>query len=161
MSKLPAYERIRKTTIISSDPSHAGDEEWEITFKMNIHAMFYLTKAAGPAHVARKRYHQYRINQRRRAESDPPSLCYNERSDPEFHGRSRTIPCTKRHPRHAVAPGPIWTPLIPSTMSEDTLEKFGTNVPMGRPGQPAELASGGTIVVTGGRCSKRPSCDTG
>jgi hypothetical protein len=66
---------------------------------------------------------------------------------------------------NAVAPGPIWTPLIPSTMSEDSVEDFGTNVPMKRPGQPAELAtayvmladplssytSGATIAVTGGR----------
>jgi NAD(P)-dependent dehydrogenase (short-subunit alcohol dehydrogenase family) len=66
---------------------------------------------------------------------------------------------------NAVAPGPIWTPLIPSTMSEDTVEEFGKNVPMKRPGQPAELAtayvmladplssyvSGATIAVTGGK----------
>lgn len=37
-----------------------------------------------------------------------------------------------------VASGPIWTPLIPSTMEEDMVESFGQNVPMGRPGQPAE-----------------------
>jgi NAD(P)-dependent dehydrogenase (short-subunit alcohol dehydrogenase family) len=40
----------------------------------------------------------------------------------------------------AVAPGPIWTPLIPSTMPPDQVEGFGQQVPMGRPGQPAELA---------------------
>jgi hypothetical protein len=66
---------------------------------------------------------------------------------------------------NAVAPGPIWTPLIPSTMPRDAIEKFGGNAPMTRPGQPAELAtayvmladplssyvSGATIAVTGGR----------
>jgi hypothetical protein len=66
---------------------------------------------------------------------------------------------------NAVAPGPIWTPLIPSTMPEDAVSKFGQQVPMKRPGQPAELAtafvmladplssytSGATIAVTGGR----------
>ncbi|TDT87739.1 enoyl-ACP reductase-like protein [Azorhizobium sp. AG788] len=66
---------------------------------------------------------------------------------------------------NAVAPGPIWTPLIPSTMSEDAVKNFGKYVPMGRPGQPAELAtayvmladpkssyvSGATIAVTGGK----------
>jgi hypothetical protein len=66
---------------------------------------------------------------------------------------------------NAVAPGPIWTPLIPSTMPPDSVVKFGSNVPMKRPGQPAELAttyvmlaeplssyvSGATISVTGGR----------
>src|ERR1043165_6535175 len=66
---------------------------------------------------------------------------------------------------NSVAPGPIWTPLIPSTMDEKATENFGKNVPMKRPGQPAELAtayvmladplssyiSGATIAVTGGR----------
>ncbi|AMJ62785.1 hypothetical protein AXW83_23035 [Bosea sp. PAMC 26642] len=65
----------------------------------------------------------------------------------------------------AVAPGPIWTPLIPSTMPADTVANFGRQSPMKRPGQPAELAaayvtladplssyvSGATIAVTGGR----------
>src|SRR5438552_2589869 len=66
---------------------------------------------------------------------------------------------------NAVAPGPIWTPLIPSTMPEESVKNFGKNVPMKRPGQPAELAttyvmladplssyvSGATIAVTGGK----------
>ena len=66
---------------------------------------------------------------------------------------------------NAVAPGPIWTPLIPSTMSDEVVENFGKQVPMKRPGQPAELAtayvmladplssyvSGATIAVTGGK----------
>jgi NAD(P)-dependent dehydrogenase (short-subunit alcohol dehydrogenase family) len=66
---------------------------------------------------------------------------------------------------NAVAPGPIWTPLIPSTMSEQHVSNFGKQVPMQRPGQPAELAttyvmladplssyvSGATVAVTGGR----------
>jgi NAD(P)-dependent dehydrogenase (short-subunit alcohol dehydrogenase family) len=42
---------------------------------------------------------------------------------------------------NAVAPGPIWTPLIPATMDEDKVESFGEQTPMGRAGQPAELAS--------------------
>jgi NAD(P)-dependent dehydrogenase (short-subunit alcohol dehydrogenase family) len=66
---------------------------------------------------------------------------------------------------NAVAPGPIWTPLIPSTMPEEGTVNFGKQVPMQRPGQPAELAtavvmladplssyvSGATIAVTGGK----------
>src|SRR5947208_5960678 len=66
---------------------------------------------------------------------------------------------------NAVAPGPIWTPLIPSTMPEDAVKKFGQQVPMKRAGQPAELAtayvmladplssftSGTTVAVTGGK----------
>lgn len=41
---------------------------------------------------------------------------------------------------NAVAPGPIWTPLIPSTFSAEQVEKFGTKVPLGRAGQPDEIA---------------------
>jgi NAD(P)-dependent dehydrogenase (short-subunit alcohol dehydrogenase family) len=66
---------------------------------------------------------------------------------------------------NAVAPGPIWTPLIPSTLPEDSVTNFGKQVPMKRPGQPAELAtafvmladplssyiSGATVAVTGGK----------
>lgn len=65
---------------------------------------------------------------------------------------------------NAVAPGPIWTPLIPSTFDEEKVSKFGQNVPLGRPGQPAEVApayvflaskdasymTGQTIHVNGG-----------
>ena len=64
-----------------------------------------------------------------------------------------------------MAPGPIWTPLIPSTMAPDKVEKFGADTPLGRPGQPVEVAaayvflasdeasyvSGTVIGVTGGK----------
>jgi NAD(P)-dependent dehydrogenase (short-subunit alcohol dehydrogenase family) len=66
---------------------------------------------------------------------------------------------------NAVAPGPVWTPLIPSTLPEDAVRNFGKQTPMKRPAQPAELASayvmladplssftsGATIAVTGGK----------
>jgi NAD(P)-dependent dehydrogenase (short-subunit alcohol dehydrogenase family) len=66
---------------------------------------------------------------------------------------------------NCVAPGPIWTPLIPSTMPPEQVKEFGKSVPMKRPGQPAELApvyvmlaspeasyvSGATVAVTGGK----------
>ena len=41
---------------------------------------------------------------------------------------------------NAVAPGPIWTPLIPATFPEDRLKDFGKDTPLGRPGQPEEVA---------------------
>ncbi|MFD6107837.1 SDR family oxidoreductase, partial [Nocardia salmonicida] len=66
---------------------------------------------------------------------------------------------------NSVAPGPIWTPLIPSTMPPEKVGKFGDDTPLGRAGQPAELAaayvllagddgsyiSGARLAVTGGR----------
>jgi NAD(P)-dependent dehydrogenase (short-subunit alcohol dehydrogenase family) len=65
---------------------------------------------------------------------------------------------------NTVAPGPIWTPLIPATMSDEKLESFGKSTPLGRAGQPAELApayvflaspessyiTGEVLAVTGG-----------
>src|SRR5437868_11728403 len=66
---------------------------------------------------------------------------------------------------NSVAPGPVWTPLIPATMPPEKVKSFGDNVPLGRAGQPAELApvyvllasdeasyiSGARVAVTGGR----------
>jgi NAD(P)-dependent dehydrogenase (short-subunit alcohol dehydrogenase family) len=66
---------------------------------------------------------------------------------------------------NSVAPGPVWTPLIPSTMPNEKVTAFGEDTPLGRAGQPAELApayvllasdegsyiSGARIAVTGGR----------
>lgn len=66
---------------------------------------------------------------------------------------------------NCVAPGPIWTPLIPATMPEEKVKTFGANTALGRAGQPAELApvfvllasedasyiAGATVAVTGGR----------
>ena len=66
---------------------------------------------------------------------------------------------------NAVAPGPIWTPLIPATGWEEKQQRFGEDTPLGRPGQPAELAgayvylaseaasyvSGAVLPVTGGK----------
>jgi NAD(P)-dependent dehydrogenase (short-subunit alcohol dehydrogenase family) len=66
---------------------------------------------------------------------------------------------------NSMLPGPVWTPLIPSTMPPDQVEGFGADTPLGRPGQPAELApvyvllasdeasylTGAGVAVTGGR----------
>jgi len=54
--------------------------------------------------------------------------------------RSLNVSLAKRNIRvNAVAPGPIWTPLIPSTFDEEHVAKFGKSTPMGRPGQPSEV----------------------
>ncbi len=79
--------------------------------------------------------------------------------------RSLSLSLAKKNIRvNAVAPGPIWTPLIPSTFPEENIEKFGKDTPLGRPGQPEEVApafvflasddssyiTGQTIHVNGG-----------
>jgi NAD(P)-dependent dehydrogenase (short-subunit alcohol dehydrogenase family) len=147
------------------DIGEISDEEWELTFKVNIHAMFYLTKAAVP-HMkpGSAIINTASIN------SDVPNptlLAYatTKGAIQNFTAGLAQLLAEKGIRANAVAPGPIWTPLIPSTLPEDSVSNFGKQVPMKRPGQPAELAtafvmladplssyvSGATIAVTGGR----------
>ncbi len=141
------------------------DEEWELTFRVNIHAMFYLTKAAVP-HMKPNSS----IINTASINSDSPSptlLAYatTKGAIQNFTAGLAQLLAEKEIRANAVAPGPIWTPLIPSTMDGERLTQFGKQVPMQRPGQPAELAtayvmladpmssyvSGATIAVTGGK----------
>jgi NAD(P)-dependent dehydrogenase (short-subunit alcohol dehydrogenase family) len=142
-----------------------SDEEWELTFRINIHAMFYLTKAAVPyMKPGSAIINTASIN------SDNPSpslLAYatTKGAIQNFTAGLAQLLADKEIRANAVAPGPIWTPLIPSTMSEERVRQFGNQVPMKRPGQPAELAttyvmladplssyvSGTMIGVTGGK----------
>jgi NAD(P)-dependent dehydrogenase (short-subunit alcohol dehydrogenase family) len=142
-----------------------SDEEWEFTFRVNIHAMFYLTKAAVP-HLRRGSciINTASIN----SDAPNPTLLAYATTKGAIHNFTAGLAqmlAEKGIRVNAVAPGPIWTPLIPSSMPPDTVAKFGSNVPMKRPGQPAELATayvmladpqssyvtGATIAVTGGR----------
>jgi NAD(P)-dependent dehydrogenase (short-subunit alcohol dehydrogenase family) len=142
-----------------------SDEEWEHTFKVNIHAMFYLTKAAVP-HMKEGSaiINTASIN----ADTPNPTLlayATTKGAIQNFTAGLAQLLAEKGIRANAVAPGPIWTPLIPSTMPDEAVENFGKNVPMKRPGQPAELAtayvmladplssyvSGATIAVTGGK----------
>jgi NAD(P)-dependent dehydrogenase (short-subunit alcohol dehydrogenase family) len=147
------------------DIQDISDEEWELTFKVNIHSMFYLTKAAVP-HMQEGGViiNTASIN----ADFPNPTLlpyATTKGAIQNFTAGLAQLLAEKGIRANAVAPGPVWTPLIPSTMPPDTVAKFGSNVPMKRPAQPAELAtsyvmladpqssytSGATIAVTGGK----------
>ncbi|PZA13021.1 NAD(P)-dependent oxidoreductase [Rhodopseudomonas palustris] len=147
------------------DIGEISDEEWQITFAINIHAMFYLTKAAVP-HMKPGSA----IINTASVNSDMPNpilLAYatTKGAIQNFTGGLAQMLASKGIRANAVAPGPIWTPLIPSTMPEDSVKNFGKQVPFGRAGQPAELAtayvmladplssytSGTTVAVTGGK----------
>lgn len=141
------------------------DEEWELTFKVNIHAMFYLTKAAvphmkpGSAIIDTASINADKPN--------PTLLAYatTKGAIQNFTAGLAQLLAEKGIRANAVAPGPVWTPLIPSTMDEKTTSSFGAKYPMKRPGQPAELAtayvmladplssytSGATVAVSGGK----------
>ncbi len=148
-----------------SDVGDISDEEWEMTFRTNIHAMFYLAKAAVP-HMKPGSA----IVNTASVNSDMPNptlLAYatTKGAIQNFTAGLAQMLADKGIRANAVAPGPIWTPLIPSTMPEEKVKTFGQQVPMKRPGQPAELAtayvmladplssytSGTTVAVTGGK----------
>lgn len=116
------------------------NEQLHRTFATNIFSMYYLVKAALP-HMGKG------------------STIINTTSVTAYHGhktlidysstkgaitaftRSLALNLAERQIRvNGVAPGPIWTPLIPSTFTSEEVAKFGKKQPLGRPGQPAELA---------------------
>lgn len=147
------------------DIGDISDEEWELTFRVNIHAMFYLTKAAVPhMQPGSAIINTASINSDK---PNPTLLAYatTKGAIQNFTAGLAQLLAEKGIRANAVAPGPIWTPLIPSTMDEKAVSNFGKNTPMQRPGQPAELAtayvmladplssyvSGATIAVTGGK----------
>lgn len=148
------------------DIGDISDEEWDLTFRTNIHAMFYLTKAAVP-HMKPGRGAIVNTASVNSDMPNPTLLAYatTKGAIQNFTGGLAQLLAEKGIRANAVAPGPIWTPLIPSTMPEEAVKSFGTQTPMKRPGQPAELAtayvmladplssyvSGTTVAVTGGK----------
>lgn len=147
------------------DIGDISDEEWEATFATNIHAMFYLTKAAVP-HMKEGAS----IINTTSINADQPSehlLAYatTKGAIQNFAMGLAQMLAEKKIRVNCVAPGPVWTPLIPSTMPPEAVKSFGQNTPLGRAAQPRELAppyvmlasdeasyiTGATVPVTGGR----------
>ena len=141
------------------------DEEWDFTFQTNITAMFHLCKAAVP-HMkpGSSILNTTSIN----SDMPKPTLLPYAATKAAIANFSAGLAqmLAKRGIRvNSVAPGPIWTPLIPSTMPPDEVKEFGSQVPMERAGQPKEVAavfaflasddasyvSGARYAVTGGK----------
>lgn len=141
------------------------DEDWDQTFDVNIGAMFRITKAALP-HM-KKGAAIVNTTSVNADKPNPSLLAYatTKGAIQNFTGGLAQILAEKGIRANCVAPGPIWTPLIPASMPQEKLTSFGGQVPMQRPGQPAELApvyvmlasdeasyiSGATVAVTGGQ----------
>ena len=169
-----AVEELGGIDVLVSNAAHqasfdkledVSDEEWRLTFATNVDPLFHLTKAAlphlkeGAAIIATTS-----IN----ADQPSPTLLPYATTKGTIRdfvaGLGQML--AKRGIRvNAVAPGPVWTPLIPSTMPPEAVKTFGENTPIGRAAQPKELAPayvllasdeasyiiGATIPVTGGR----------
>ncbi|EIK63669.1 SDR family oxidoreductase [Pseudomonas lactis] len=116
------------------------DEDWVKTFNVNITAMFRICKAALP-HMAEGSS----IINTSSVNSDMPNpslLPYaaTKGAIANFTAGLAQMLGERGIRVNSVAPGPIWTPLIVSTMTEDMVKNFGGNTPLGRPGQPVEVA---------------------
>ena len=141
------------------------DDEWDYTIATNFSAMFHLCKAAVP-HMAPGSA----IIGSSSVNSDMPSptlapYAATKAAIANFCASLAQLLGERGIRVNSVAPGPIWTPLIPATMPEEKVESFGSETPLGRPGQPVELAplyvllasdegsyvSGARVAVTGGR----------
>ncbi|WP_226582321.1 SDR family oxidoreductase [Halobacillus litoralis] len=140
----------------TDDLLNVSTEQLERTFKTNVYSMFHLTKAAIP-HLS---HGSSIINT---ASINPytgnPDLVDYTATKGAVVAFTRSMAkqlINKGIRVNGVAPGPIWTPLIPSTFPEEDVKEFGTNTPMGRPGQPVEhvgsyvlLASEDSTYITG------------
>jgi NAD(P)-dependent dehydrogenase (short-subunit alcohol dehydrogenase family) len=124
-------------------------KQLERTFQTNIFAMFYLVKAAlphlqaGAAIINTTSVTAYR--------GSPTLLDYSATKGAIVtFTRSLAMQLVEKKIRvNGVAPGPIWTPLIPSTFKADKVETFGSDVPLGRAGEPAEVAPAFVFLASG------------
>ena len=141
-----------------------SDEEWQRHLDINLTAMFRLSKLALPhMRPGSSIINTSSVN----SDSPKPTLipyAMTKAAIANFSASLGTLMASQGIRVSSVAPGPVWTPLIPSTLPPDQVEGFGGESPIGRPAQPAELApayvllasdessymGGARIAVTGG-----------
>jgi NAD(P)-dependent dehydrogenase (short-subunit alcohol dehydrogenase family) len=149
----------------SEDFMQIPDEEWERTIAVNLSALFYLTKAALPHMKAGASIISTASKQ---ADEPSPGLIPYAVTKGAIQNFSAGLgqQLAKKGIRvNPVAPGPVWTPLVASSLPPDQVTNFGKQMPIGRPAQPRELAPAyvlvasdeasymiaSTIAVTGGK----------
>lgn len=130
------------TQVVKSDLTEITDEQWEETFATNIHGYFYMARETLPylddgdtiinttsinAYVGKATLVDY-------SSTKGAIVAFTRSLSQQVADEGIRV--------NQVAPGPIWTPLIPATIGQydpEMVEEFGADVPMGRPGQPSEL----------------------
>ena len=122
------------------DIAEISTEEFDRTLKTNLYAMFWLTKAAVP-HMPKGGA----VINTSSIQADNPSpellpYAMTKAAIQNFTGGLAQMLGKKGIRANCVAPGPIWTPLIPATMPAEKVKNFGKSVALGRAGQPVELA---------------------
>ncbi|AFM18874.1 dehydrogenase of unknown specificity, short-chain alcohol dehydrogenase like protein [Mycolicibacterium chubuense NBB4] len=132
-----------------SDLTEITDEQWRRTFSVNIDSFFHVTKAAlrhlpdGSAIINTGSINGLRGNK---------SLIDYSATKGAVHALTYSL-AQSLAPRkirvNCVAPGPVWTPLIPATMGAEKTENFGEQVPMGRAAQPDEIAPSYVFFAAG------------
>ena len=160
-----AVEEFGKIDVLVNNAAHqmtvdgiadVSSELLDRTFKTNIYAMFWLVKAAIP-HMP-EGGSIINVSSIQAYQPSPTLLPYSAT-------KGAIVTFTKGLAPEPVAPGPVWTPIIPASMPGETVSQFGGTNPVGRPAQPAELApafvflasqessfvNGETLGVTGGQ----------
>ena len=116
-------------------------EQFDRTLKTNLYAMFWLCRAAVPKmrpgatiiNTASIQAYQSSAQLLDYATTKGGIVAFTKALAEDLAEKGIRV--------NAVAPGPIWTPLIPATMPDKKVQQFGSDTPLGRPGQPAELAA--------------------
>ncbi|QXE02079.1 SDR family oxidoreductase [Terribacillus sp. DMT04] len=133
---------------VQNDLTAITPEQFERTFRTNFFSFFYLSRAALP-HLGKG---NSIINT---ASINPyignPTLIDYTSTKGAIVAFTRSLAkglASKGIRVNGVAPGPIWTPLIPATMQDEMLTNFGTQTPLGRPGQPVDLVGSYVLLAS-------------
>lgn len=129
--------------VVQEDLLNISDQQWDKTFRTNIYSYFYMARAclrymkenAGCSILNCASVNAYKGNDKLIDYSTTKSAIVGFTRSLAMNLASKGIRV------NGVAPGPIWTPLIPASFSAEKVEGFGEHVPMGRTGQPEEVAT--------------------
>jgi NAD(P)-dependent dehydrogenase (short-subunit alcohol dehydrogenase family) len=169
-----AVEEFGRLDILVNNAAHQASidsieeistDEWRRTMRTNLDAMFFLCRAAVPLMQSGAAIINLASIQSKSPSPELLAYAATKGGIANFTAGLAGMLAERGIRVNAVAPGPIWTPLIPATLPEEKVENFGSDTPLGRVGQPAELAgafvllasdaasymTGAVIPVTGGK----------